>query len=130
VGKNYIIMEGKMLLTGCSLKAARHYQTVLSGDKQETYRLLAKAQDCATDAIAILSNITEYEAMNNRFISKVVGVLIEKGFKIRFKPEPTPEPTKREKERATYEKIRLLPFYSLLERHGVADKAIKAIARS
>jgi len=49
---------------------------------------------------------------------------------IRFKEESTPEPTKREKERATYEKLGLLPFYGLFERHGVADKAIKAVARS
>jgi hypothetical protein len=127
-------MEGtNMMLSGTKLKVAREYHTILTGDRQELNRLLAKAQDCAEDAISLLnSRVTKYEAENNRFISKIYDVLCEKGYghKIRFKPEAKPEPTNKDKERIAYANIRQLPFFDVLERHGIAAKAAKAIARA
>jgi len=52
---------------------------------------LAKAQDCATDAINVINTkVTKQMATNNIYISKIVDVLVAKGYggKIRFMPEP------------------------------------------
>jgi len=80
-----------MMLSGTNLGAARVYHTILSGDRQEMKRLLAKAQDCATDAIAVLNSMTQREAVRLPFVSKVIDALERRGYgdKIRFKPEPS-----------------------------------------
>jgi len=122
-----------MMLSGTNLKAAREFHTILTGDRQELNRLIAKAQDCAEDAISLLNNrVTKNEAMNNRFISKIYDILCEKGYghKIRFKPEAKPEPTQRDKERIAYANIRQMPFFDVLQRHGIAVNTAKAIARA
>ena len=121
-----------MMLTGSNLNAARHYHTILTGDRQEMKRLLAKAQDCATDAISILNSITRNEAEKNIFINKIYNVLCEKGYgdKIRFKPEPKPEPTKSEREAAAFAAIKSMPFFDILERRGLVAQAAKTMVRA
>jgi len=120
------------MLTGSNLNAARHYHTILTGDRQEMKRLLAKAQDCATDAISILNSITRNEAEKNIFINKIYNVLCEKGYgdKIRFKPEPKPEPTKSEREAAAFAAIKSMPFFDILERRGLVAQAAKTMVRA
>ncbi len=89
-----------MILKGSDLESVRAYYIALTGDKQEYVRLLAKAQDCAEDAINVINTrITEKMAASNIFISKIVDVLVAKGYgsKIRFMPEPPTPPTERDK---------------------------------
>mgnify|MGYP001261920943 CR=1 FL=1 len=89
-----------MMLKGTELNAVRAYYTALTGDKQEMVRLLGKAQDCATDAINVINTkVTKQMAENNIFISKIIDVLIKKGYgdKIRFMPDPPTPPTERDK---------------------------------
>jgi len=84
-----------MVLTGDNLKEARKFCNALkkhySSSETELIMLLAKAQDCATDAINVINTkVTKQMATNNIYISKIVDVLVAKGYggKIRFMPEP------------------------------------------
>jgi len=89
------VMEDNMVLTGDNLKEARKFCNALkkhySSSETELIMLLAKAQDCATDAINVINTkVTKQMATNNIYISKIVDVLVAKGYggKIRFMPEP------------------------------------------
>ena len=119
-----------MQLSGTNLGAARVYHTILSGDRQEMKRLLAKAQDCATDAIAVLNSMTQREAVRLPFVSKVIDALERRGYgdKIRFKPEPKQEPTKKEREAAALAALKGMPFFNVLERKGLAGTVAKSLA--
>ena len=113
-----------MILAGIHAEATGAFYTMISGDRQDLKRQLARVQDNAEELLALIKeNVTEKQAMRYGFITNIVKALEMRGYgkKIRFK-ESQPLP----KEDVKTSDLRSLPYYGILERRGLVAYAARA----
>lgn len=113
-----------MILAGMHAHAAGVFYAMVSGDRQDLKRKLARVQDNAEELLALIKeNVTEEQAMRYGFITNIVKALEMRGYgkRIRFK-ESQPLP----KEDVKTPDLGSLPYYGILERRGLVAYAARA----
>ncbi len=115
-----------MILAGMHAEAAGIFYTMISGDRQDFNKKLARVQDNAEELLALIKeNVTEEQAMRYGFITNIVKALEMRGYgrRIRFKETPMPALPR---ENVKTPDLESLPYYGILERRGLVAYAAKA----
>jgi len=115
-----------MILAGTHAEATGVFYTMISGDRQDLKRKLARVQDNAEELLALIrENVTEEQAMRYGFIANIVKALEMRGYgrRIRFKETPL---LALPREDAKKLDLGSLPYYEILERRGLVAYAARA----
>ncbi|OPY06077.1 MAG: hypothetical protein A4E61_00090 [Syntrophorhabdus sp. PtaB.Bin184] len=115
-----------MILAGTLEDATGAFYTMISGDRQDLNRKLARVQDNAEELLALIKeHVTEEQAMRYGFITNIVKALEMKGYgrRIRFKETSLPASPKKD---VKIPDPGSLPYYGILERRGLAAYAARA----
>ena len=115
-----------MILAGIHAEATGAFYTMISGDRQDLKRQLARVQDNAEELLALIKeNVTEKQAMRYGFITNIVKALEMRGYgrRIRFKETSRPALPR---ENVKTPDLESLPYYGILERRGLVAYAARA----
>ncbi|WP_028895663.1 hypothetical protein [Syntrophorhabdus aromaticivorans] len=115
-----------MILAGTHAHATGIFYTMISGDRQDLKRQLARVQDNAEELLALIKeNVTEEQAMRYGFITNIVKALEMKGYgkRIRFKESQLPALPKEDVKTPDPGSLR---YYGILERRGLVAYAARA----
>ena len=114
------------MLAGIHSEATGAFYTMISGDRQDLKRKLARVQDNAEELLALIKeNVTEEQAMRYGFITNIVKALEMRGYgrRIQFKQASLPALPR---EDAKKPDLGSLPYYEILERRGLLSYAARA----
>lgn len=115
-----------MILSGIHAETTGAFYTMISGDRQDLNRKLARVQDNAEELLALIKEyVTEEQAMHYGFIANIVKALEMRGYgrRIRFKQTSLPALPKEDVKTPDLES---LPYYGILERRGLVAYAARA----
>jgi hypothetical protein len=116
-----------MILAGTHAHATGIFYTMISGDRQDLKRQLARVQDNAEELLALIKeNVTEEQAMRYGFITNIVKALEMRGYgkRIRFKESQLPALPKEDVKAP--DNLGSLPYPGILERRGLVAYAARA----